>query len=251
MSTIIESTDMIRQAAETTAYFDNQTRKTTLPGPDGTELRLVVGNSAIDVRLSNSVPISALRFEITFEKRLNYKAPDISTRVQTFNNYVNFQDNVVTFVLLDMDGKGIPPGSGSIVSIPLDGEQRFDVTGAFASTRTTGISEIPYTVLSESVETESLILEQNDPNPFSGRTRLDFWIPGAADTKLVIYDVGGALIRTLIDSRLETGPHSIEWDGRDDSGKAVDSGIYLYKLYAGVYSVTKKMVFLSDGAIGK
>ncbi len=234
---------MTTHPGEAGRQIDNLVRKSASPEA-ATELRLVTGNSTIDVRLSNSVAISALRFEITFEKKFSYRAPDLSPRVQDLNNYINFQDNVVTFVLLDIDGKGIPAGNGSIIKIPVEGEQRFEVSAAFASTRTSGISEISYSVVNESADDETLILEQNDPNPFSGRTRLDFKIPNDADTKLVIYDVGGALIRTLVDMKLESGSHSVEWDGQDDSGKPVESGIYLYKLYAGVYSVTKKMVFL-------
>ena len=251
MPMMIESLNMTTHPGAPGPQIDSLVRNSASSGTNGTELRLVTGNSAIDVRLSNSVAISALRFEITFEKKFSYRAPDLSPRVQDLNNYINFQDNVVTFVLLDIDGKGIPAGNGSIIKIPVEGEQRFEVSAAFASTRTSGISEISYTVVNESAEEETLILEQNDPNPFSGRTRLDFKIPNDADTKLVIYDVGGALIRTLVDMKLESGSHWVDWDGQDDSGRPVESGIYLYKLYAGVYSVTRKMVFLSEGSIGK
>ncbi len=246
-----ESLNMTRQAGEPGRFIDPHSRKASSMGDGTTELRLVVGRSGIDVKLSNAVPISALRFEITFEKKISYKAPDIRPRIQNLNNYINFQDNVVTFVLLDIDGKGIAPGNGSILNIPCEAGMQFEITAVFASTRTSGIAEIPHAVVRELPDRETLVLEQNDPNPFSGRTRLDFTIPSDADTKLVIYDVGGALIRTLVDSKLESGSHSVEWDGKDDSGKATESGIYLYKLYAGVYSVTKKMVFLSEGSPGK
>lgn len=212
--------------------------------PADTALRFIAGSSDIDVRLSNETAVSALRFEITFERKSNYQAPDLSSRVQGLNNYINFQDNIITFVFLDIDGKGISPGNGTIVKIPLEGEQEFSVSAAYASTRGSGISEITYTISKESIEDESLVLEQNDPNPFSGRTRLDFQIPNEVETKLMIYDVGGALIRTLIDTKLKPGFHSVEWDGCDDTARTVESGIYLYKLYAGVYSVTRKMVFL-------
>ena len=216
-----------------------------------TSLRFIASNSEIEVRLTNDETISALRFEVVFDKKFCYRAPELAVRVQSLNNYINFQDNVVTFVFLDIDGKGIAPGNGPIIKIPRESNQGFDVSAVYATNRSGGISEIGYTISNDQAEDESLVLEQNDPNPFSGRTRLDFSIPSASETKLMIYDVGGALIRTLVDMRMEAGPHSVEWDGCDDSGKPAESGIYLYKLYAGVYSVTRKMVFLSDGTGGK
>ncbi len=211
---------------------------------EGAALHFVVGKSEIDIRLSNDIAISALRFELVFRRRLIYKAPDLSPRIQSLNNYINLQDNVITFVLLDIEGKGIATGKGTIIKIPCDANQEFEVTAVYASTRSSGIAEMRYDVVRDEVGEETLILEQNDPNPFSGRTKLDFRIPQQADTKLMIYDVGGALIRTLVDAKLPEGEHSIEWDGCNDSGQPVEAGIYLYKLYAGVYSVTKKMVFL-------
>lgn len=247
----MESLTITKQSRETGLLPDNAPWETSAAAPTPNKLRFVVGNSGIDVRLSNTVPISALRFDIAFEIKINYRTPNLALRAQHLNNHINFQDNVMSFVLSDIDGKGIAPGNGSILNIPFEGGQHFDVACAFASTRTGGVSEINYSVSREAEDEETIILEQNDPNSFSGRTRLDFRIPNDADTKLIIYDAGGALIRTLVDSMLESGSHSVEWDGEDDSGNTMESGIYIYRLYAGVYSVTKKMVYLSEASPGK
>lgn len=244
MSTMTESLNLTEKTGDPHPFLEGAVNPNAGGLLAGTTLRFVTGSSDIDVRLANDTAISALRFEIVFDKKINYRAPDLGARVQTLNNYINFQDNIITFVFLDIDGKGIAAGNGTIIRIPLEGDQRFDVSAVYASTRASGISEIGYTISKDVENEESLVLEQNDPNPFTGSTRLDFQIPSEAETKLIIYDVGGALIRTLIDSKLEPGFHSAEWDGCDDSGRQVESGIYLYKLYAGVYSVTRKMVFL-------
>lgn len=240
MSTMTESLDLTGETTRLQSVVPDK----TAAAPRGMLLQFIIGNHDIDIKLLNNIPISALRFEVVFRKKFNYKAPDLSERIQNLNSYINFQDNVITFVLLDIDGKGITPGDGTILKIPIEADQDFEISGAYASTRTSGILEIEHTVSKNALGEETLILEQNDPNPFSGRTRLDFRIPVEADAKLMIYDVGGALIRTLVDSRLPAGMHSADWDGRDDSGTPTESGIYFYKLYAGVYSVTKKMVYL-------
>jgi len=208
------------------------------------KLCFVVTRNCIEVRLLNGVAISALRIEITFNEKFKYNAPELCERIQSLNSYINFQENVLTLVLLDIDGKGIPAGEGKILMIPYDHEQEFHVTAAYGSTHTSSVSELEFAVTEPATSDEAVVLEQNDPNPFYNVTKIEFEIPETSNLKMVIYDVCGGLVRTIMDSPLPAGTHSIEWDGNDDNGKTVDAGVYLYKLYAGVYSVTRKMVLL-------
>jgi flagellar hook assembly protein FlgD len=60
----------------------------------------------------------------------------------------------------------------------------------------------------------------------------------------VVYDITGRTVRTLLSGRLNAGPHSILWDGRDDSGKAVASGVYLSRLIAGKTTAVGRMLLL-------
>ena len=209
-----------------------------------TTLRFVRTRTNIDVKLSNKNPVSALRFEIAFERGFKYRPPELHNRVQELNSYLNFQDGTLTAVLLDINERGIQPGEGTIISIPFDPDLEFEVLSVYASSGTGGIAELDYAISAEDSEDSSLVLEQNDPNPFSNTTKIEFRIADQSNVKLTIYDFGGALIHTLVDSKLEEGVYAVEWDGKDDSGKQVESGIYLYKLYAGIYSLTRKMVFL-------
>jgi len=94
----------------------------------------------------------------------------------------------------------------------------------------------------------SFALSQNYPNPFNPATTLAFDVPARAGTgepvSLTVYDIRGRRIRTLIDSALEPGRHTVHWDGRNDRGERVSSGIYLYTLKAGNGSYTRKMTLL-------
>jgi len=218
-------------------------RNFTSCGGSNSKLKFVVSENRIDVKLTNENVITALRFEISFKDKFAYKPISFSARLQNLNTYINFEETSLTLVILDIDGKGITPGDGTIVSIPIDDEQEFQVVAAYASTSTTGIKEIDYTVANENAQ-DYILLEQNEPNPFGTSTTIEFQIADDTEVKIIIYDVGGALVRTLLDSKLGMGLHSVEWDGKDDSGNFVESGIYLYKLFAGIYSVTKKMVYL-------
>ncbi len=90
-------------------------------------------------------------------------------------------------------------------------------------------------------------LAQNSPNPFNPRTAITFSVPesaGAAPVSLVVFDIRGQIVRTLVDSAREPGSHTVYWEGDDDSGRKVPSGIYLYRLRAGDQAFTRKMVLL-------
>ncbi len=87
-------------------------------------------------------------------------------------------------------------------------------------------------------------LVQNYPNPFNPATTIAFSLAKNSQVVLAIYDVRGALVRTLIDESRVAGGQRVVWDGKDDSGTDVASGVYFYRLSAGHFQATKKMVLL-------
>ncbi|MFQ5638543.1 MAG: DNRLRE domain-containing protein [bacterium] len=84
-------------------------------------------------------------------------------------------------------------------------------------------------------------LEQNYPNPFNPVTEIRFQIPEASQVVLRIFNILGKEVRTLIHTQYVPGLHRIIWDGKDNQGKAVPSGVYFYQLQAGSFSQVKKM----------
>jgi hypothetical protein len=87
-------------------------------------------------------------------------------------------------------------------------------------------------------------LYQNQPNPFNPRTAIQFSVAEGGPVALVIYDVGGRLVKTLLNGTVDSGLHNVVWDGTGDAGRKVGSGIYWSQLKAGDYISTKKMVVL-------
>ncbi len=87
-----------------------------------------------------------------------------------------------------------------------------------------------------------LTLYQNYPNPFNPSTAISFYNPVQQPVNIAIYDVSGARVRTLRDGAMAAGKHSIPWNGTNDAGATVGSGVYYYRLIAGKQSITKKMV---------
>ena len=88
----------------------------------------------------------------------------------------------------------------------------------------------------------TLLLAQNAPNPFRATTSLQFSIPEESPVSLAIYNIAGRKVAELLNRSLPAGSHTVRWDGRDASGRAVASGVYLYRLQAGGESATKEMV---------
>jgi len=88
-------------------------------------------------------------------------------------------------------------------------------------------------------------LQQNSPNPFNPRTTISYFLPEASQVRLSIYNLGGQLVRLLYrgESKI-AGQHSVVWTGRNDRGRAVPSGVYLYRLEAGDFVQTRRMTLL-------
>jgi uncharacterized repeat protein (TIGR01451 family) len=82
------------------------------------------------------------------------------------------------------------------------------------------------------------------PNPSQGQTLFSFDIPLAGRTTLLLYDVSGRLVRTLVEETLEPGRYSPQWDGRDQSGRTVAPGVYFLRIHSGAFSATTKLVRL-------
>lgn len=91
---------------------------------------------------------------------------------------------------------------------------------------------------------EKFALLQNHPNPFNPETEISFELPEANHIVVKIFNTLGEEIRTLVDAPYQVGYHRVRWDGKDNNGKPVASGVYLYRLQAGTFSHVGKMSLL-------
>jgi parallel beta-helix repeat protein len=125
-----------------------------------------------------------------------------------------------------------------------------------------GVDQYPlireYTSIDEIIVnvTKSFELSQNYPNPFNSATTIPFTVPSPpvngsqfmvnspSPVTLKIYNILGQRVRTLVDEKKLPGEYRVNWDGKDEKGNEVGSGIYLYKLKAGDYQQVKKMVLI-------
>jgi hypothetical protein len=99
----------------------------------------------------------------------------------------------------------------------------------------------------EETTIQGFSLSHNYPNPFNPVTSIEYSISNRQTpmhTTLRIYNIQGQLVRTLVDEPQKAGTHRVSWDGRDNAGRQVASGVYLYRLEAGDFSKSEKMVLI-------
>ncbi|MAE72050.1 MAG: hypothetical protein CME06_16480 [Gemmatimonadetes bacterium] len=151
--------------------------------------------------------------------------------------------------------KKIPVSTFSILAwnFRLDGANpETSIGGEYGRRYLNHVSKSITTQLSTSVEGDApsapalgVALAQNAPNPFNPRTQIVFTTAEAvSDAKLAVFDHSGRLVRTLVNGAIEAGAHSVTWEGRDEAGLSVPSGIYLYRLEAGNQVLTRRMALV-------
>lgn len=87
-------------------------------------------------------------------------------------------------------------------------------------------------------------LSQNYPNPFNPQTIIEYTLPKSCHVQLTIYNIMGQSVKVLVNQYQAPGYKRVEWDGKNDQGEEVASGVYFYKFEARDFTHTKKMVIL-------
>jgi len=154
-----------------------------------------------------------------------------------------------------LSSTSVPPGaltfhqdSGTVFSYLVEVEGTYNyrcdfhyldgMTGSFVST-TTGVEEGQNVQIPDTYR-----LEKNYPNPFNPSTIIGFQLPVKEHVELRIYNRLGQEVRTLVNEQYTMGSHNVVWDGRDDRGRSVASGLYVYRLKAGGFVSTETMILV-------
>jgi hypothetical protein len=109
---------------------------------------------------------------------------------------------------------------------------------------------LPWSSPSDVDEDEDLMgprqfsISQNYPNPFNPNTLIEYALPKTSHVKIVIYNILGQKVRILKDEMEQSGHKTVIWDGKDDSGNEVSSGIYFYRIVAGDFIKSMKMLMV-------
>jgi len=166
---------------------------------------------------------------------------------------INFYRNTGTatnpvFTLATANFASIDVGSESVpIFVDIDNDGDFDL---FVGEQDGGLyfyrNVAPTSISSREIEgfPNTFKLSQNYPNPFNPETTIQYQLPKTTQVKLTIYSLLGHTVATLVDKKQQAGFYSVDWDGKDDLGRIVASGVYLYRLETKEFVKVRKLAFI-------
>lgn len=154
----------------------------------------------------------------------------------------SMNDNRLRMLIYSEDGAEMPSGLHEFLEI--DENTNISINEIQVSSTDGYLIETVLKNNAEGLIPASFILHQNYPNPFNPETEISFELPKAANLELTVYNILGQEVVKLIDGFVSAGHHSVTWNGTDQYGTTVASGIYFYRLYSNEFTDKKKMILL-------
>ena len=155
-------------------------------------------------------------------------------------------------IVLDLQGESINTQAGNFITLPYSfkGSNNDIANVELENIMVSGPRGQMVDVASRSVSTEVKLvpgvfaLHQNYPNPFNPKTEIRFDLPEASKVEISIFNLMGQKVRTLSNEEISSGYHVMQWDGTNDKGSMVSTGMYFYTLSTNKYNAMRKMLFL-------
>ena len=215
------------------------------------------GEVVIPVYVESDVDFAGIQLEMSYEGEYDVRVETEGCVTEEFDYFSSYEDRgEVAFVGVyslrpAMNGEeveGLEAGRYRVAEIVVRGSEvpEFKVENAVLASRE-GYSIEPEVMLGVGEgerKPRAFALFQNVPNPFSGNTVIKYALPRDVEVELVIYNIAGQRVRTLVNGKQAAGYRAVEWNGRDDSGRPVAPGVYFCKMRAGKFEVTKKLTLL-------
>lgn len=151
--------------------------------------------------------------------------------------------NIPAGSIITLDTVTVPPSAAPVINIPVLQTESREVQAPL-DLRGGEHVRLPVYEYDSPVLPESFELGQNNPNPFNPSTSIDFALPKSANVKVEIFNILGQKVKTVVDEYLSAGYKKVTWDGTDNTGKTVASGVYLYRMTADDFTATKKMMLM-------
>ncbi|MEE9442183.1 MAG: FG-GAP-like repeat-containing protein [candidate division Zixibacteria bacterium] len=209
-----------------------------IPGKNGTEFRLY---------LNSDVALGGVQCEFYDRgEYLTISDVQIGELVEGLDLYGGKSGKSYRFGIVDLEGAGeVRAGEGALLSLTYDRALSFEMNSFMVFDKFG--NELPvYNGHGNKPDVlpSHYSLEQNYPNPFNPSTTIKYAIANEGHVKLSIYNVLGQKVVDLVNTNQKPGAYTVIWDGNNNAGSAVASGVYFYRLKTEVYTDSKKMILL-------
>lgn len=213
----------------------------------------VTSSSTVSILANLLVPVAGAQLLISYDPtELTFHIPQkVERSKDLILEYRDDKNGNLKVLLYSFSGATISTGEGKILTLPVTlktsatDKLNLKLNKVVLADEKAIVIPIAQT---EAVVPRSFALSQNYPNPFNSNTIIKFEITGtsgeAVQASLKVYNILGEKVKTLFDEAKYPGNHSVTWDGTNDRGEKIASGVYLYRLSTGKYSETKKMTLL-------
>ncbi|MCK4312243.1 MAG: T9SS type A sorting domain-containing protein [Candidatus Cloacimonetes bacterium] len=193
---------------------------------------------SVIVTITLPAPVDVFAESVFPNIMVTWEVPPLPTRglshYKVYRDMVLIVDNVTGLFHIDIN---VPEGTYSYTVVAVyDGGWDSEHSEPYVVEHYVDAGDILIPIRTE--------LTGNYPNPFNPATTINFALKEAGNVTIMVYNVKGEKVRNLVDCRLEAAYHSIVWDGKDNTGRNVSSGVYFYKMKAEKYSSTKKMILM-------
>lgn len=211
------------------------------------------GAGMVSLSSGTKVDVSGIQLELA------YSPTDIDSievypteRAKRMGLYYSAKDGKLTIGLVDIYGKNVvPSGEGPLLNLKVMPKTvKLDLSSLKiekAILVDTLAKELEVTIINDlkmALIPKAFSLSQNYPNPFNPNTIIEYALPMNCNVKISIYNILGQRVRMLIDENQTAGYKKVVWDSKNDEGQDVASGIYFYKIKAGDFTQSKKMVMI-------
>ncbi len=214
----------------------------------------------VNVNINSDKDVYGLQFDLLYNPAdLTLDASEISSMINGVDQvYAKVkEDGLVRVVMFDLNGNKIHSNSvtsSNIISIPFSSNSskgltsvvQFDnvIVAGFNGEDLNSDHEDYYMDIANSALPAVTSLSDNYPNPFNPTTNIDYSLSKGGFVSIVIYDMNGSEVRTLVSEVQSANSYSVPWNGLNNSGQSVSSGKYVYRMSAPSFSETKSMTLL-------
>jgi hypothetical protein len=215
-----------------------------LSGGEEVEVEVVDENSSLVFYMNSEVEVGGILIELRSDQ-VDLSDIKLSPEIDSMSSRVNQDGDVIRVVVYGERGNCLKPGMKKLLTISKEKEnQNIELANIQVSDTKGELLKVDTTYQKKKEIPSDFSLSQNYPNPFNPETYIDFNLPDEAEVSLRIYNVRGQLVKTLVQEIMSPGTHTMRWDGKNNSGERVSSGVYFYRLTLDEKSIIKKMVLL-------